>query len=185
MKKSSLKDKTVLVGVTGSIAAYKAAELVSALRQLGAKVYVLMTPGAQKFVTPITFQALSENQVLTDLFTEIEGLTPTHIRLAERADLMMIVPASANILAKLKSGMADDIISCVYLATTAPILIAPSMNVHMLEHPAVKENLKALKERKHHIVEPEAGFLACGYEGKGRLASLDVLLEAAAKILEK
>lgn len=175
-----------MVGVTGSIAAYKAAELVSALRQKGASVYVLMTPEAQKFVGPVTFQALSENEVVSDLFKEIEGLTPTHIRLAERGDLLMVVPATAHILAKLRYGLADDIVSCVYLATQAPVVIAPSMNMHMFKHPAVAENLQQLRERKGHtIVEPEEGFLACGYEGKGRLASLDTLLDKASKALKK
>ncbi len=183
MKKSSFSGKTILVGVTGSIAAYKAAELVSHLRQQGANVYVLMTREAKKFVGPVTFQALSENDVVSDLFKEIEGMTPTHIRLAERADLMMVVPASAHILAKLNYGLADDIISLVYLATKAPLLLAPSMNVNMWEHPAVVENVQALKKRGHTVVEPDAGFLACGYEGKGRLASLDQILEAAQSIL--
>lgn len=185
MTKSNFADKTILVGVTGSIAAYKAAELVSALRQQGANVYVLMTQEAKQFVGPVTFQALSENEVMSDLFTEIEGLTPTHIRLAERADLMMVVPATAHILAKLHYGLADDIISCVYLATQAPVVIAPSMNVHMYEHPAVVENLQQLKKRGHTIVEPESGFLACGYEGKGRLASLETILDLSSTALKK
>jgi phosphopantothenoylcysteine decarboxylase/phosphopantothenate--cysteine ligase len=179
MKKSKLSGKTVVVGVTGSIAAYKAAELVSALRQRGARVYVLMTQEAKRFVGEATFQALSENEVVSDLFKEIEGMTPTHIRLAERAHAFVVAPATANILAKMRYGLADDIVSCVYLATRAPVVIAPAMNCHMWDHPAVAENLKALAARpKHRVAEPESGFLACGYEGKGRLAPAERILES-------
>lgn len=185
MKISDFKDKTILLGVTGSIAAYKAAEIVSTLRQAGAKVYVLMTEEAKQFVGPVTFQALSENDVVSGLFKEIEGLTPTHIRLAERADLFLIAPATAHILAKLHYGLADDIISCVYLATRAPVVIAPSMNVNMYEHPAVRENMQALKKRGNSFVEPESGFLACGYEGKGRLASTETILDICSKNLRQ
>jgi len=185
MKKNEFSGKTVLVGVTGSIAAYKAAELVSSLRQLEAQVYVLMTPEAKKFVGPVTFQALSEHEVVHDLFKEIEGLTPTHIRLAERADVFVVAPATAHILAKMRYGLADDIVSCVYLATQAPVVIAPSMNCHMFEHPAVNENLEALRKRGHTLVDPDTGFLACGYEGKGRLASNETILDACSKVLAK
>lgn len=184
-KRSKLKGKTVLVGVTGSIAVYKAAELVSALRQGGARVFVLLTGEAQKFVGVATFQALSENQVVSDLFQEIEGMTPTHIRLAERADLFLVAPATAHILAKMRYGLADDIVSLVYLATQAPVVIAPAMNCQMLEHPAVEENMKALRERGHCFVDPDEGFLACGYEGKGRLAATEKILEAIESVLEK
>lgn len=185
MKKNEFSGVTVVLGVTGSIAAYKAAELVSALRQRGATVYVLMTQEAQKFVGPVTFQALSENEVVSDLFHEIEGLTPTHIRLAERADVFVVAPATAHILAKMRQGLADDIVSCVYLATQAPVVIAPSMNCHMFDHVAVKENVEALKQRGHLVVEPESGFLACGYEGEGRLASLETILESLKAALKK
>lgn len=185
MKKSKLAGKTIVVAVTGSIAAYKAAELVSALRQRKAKVYVLMTRDAQQFVGAATFQALSENEVVGDLFKEIEGMTPTHIRLAERADAFVVAPATANILAKMRVGMGDDIVSCVYLATVAPVVIAPAMNCHMYEHAAVAENVAALKARGHHFVDPDAGFLACGYEGKGRLAPTEKILEAIEAVLKK
>lgn len=185
MKRAKVKGKTIVVGVTGSVAAYKAAELVSTLRQQGANVYVLLTPSAARFVGAATFQSLSENPVVSDLFQEIEGMTPTHIRLAEQADAFVVAPATANILAKMRYGLADDIVSCVYLATRAPVVVAPAMNCHMLEHPAVAENLRALRERGHTLVEPDTGFLACGYEGKGRLAPTEKIIEAIVTVLKK
>ncbi len=164
-----LKGKKVLLCVSGGIAVYKACALTSKLTQAGANVKVVLTEGATKFVTPLTFQALSRETVYTDVFEEKEATKITHIDIADWADIVIVAPATANIIGKAANGIADDLVSTMLLATTAPIFIAPAMNVHMYEHPAVKENMKTLKERGYHFLEPDEGYLACGYVGKGRL----------------
>lgn len=165
-----LKGKTIVLGVTGGIAAYKAASLCSALVQGGAEVKVIMTSAAVEFITPLTFQTISRNPVITDTFDERDPSVVSHIDLADAADLFVIAPATANIIAKMAHGLADDMLSTTLLATTAPILVAPAMNVHMYDHPAVQHNMEILKQRGIEFFDPGEGQLACGYVGKGRLA---------------
>ena len=171
----------VVVGVTGSIAAYKAAELVSKLVKHGCEVHVVMTHGAQEFVRPLTFQTLSKNPVLTSVFDESRAWKPGHIALADRANLLLIAPATANIIAELAHGFAGNILSEIALATHAPLLIAPAMNGKMWAHPATRENVEVLRTRGVEFIGPEAGMLACGYEGLGRLWNVD---EIAARVVE-
>ena len=175
--------KTVIVGVTGSIAAFKAAELVSKLSKRGHDVVVAMTHGAQEFVAPLTFQTLSKNTVMTSVFGEKEGWRPGHIELADRARLMLIAPATANIIAELACGLAGNPITEVALATRAPMLIAPAMNGKMWTHAATQENVAKLKSRGVEFIGPEEGMLACGYEGIGRLWNEDEIIARAEKMM--
>lgn len=179
METSSLRGRRIVVGVTGGIAAYKAAALVSRLTQRGADVRVIMTESAVKFVAPLTFQTLSRNPVYTDIFDERDPAVVSHIDLADHADLFIVAPATANIIAKMAHGLADDMLSTTLIATTAPILVAPAMNVHMYAHPAVQANLRLLAERGVRFVEPGTGQLACGYVGKGRMAEPETIADAA------
>ena len=172
----------VIVGVTGSIAAYKAADLVSKLVKRGFEVHVVMTHGAQEFITPLTFQTLSKNSVVTGVF-ENGDWKPTHIALADRAALLLVAPATANILAELAHGFAGQPLCEIALATLAPVLIAPAMNGKMWQHAAVQENVALLKSRGVKFIGPEAGLLACGYEGLGRLWVVDDIVERAAEII--
>ncbi|MCS7186473.1 MAG: bifunctional phosphopantothenoylcysteine decarboxylase/phosphopantothenate--cysteine ligase CoaBC [Armatimonadetes bacterium] len=172
-----LKGKTVLVGVSSSIAIFKACELVSQLRQRGATVHVLMTQNATKLVTPLTFHALSGNPVIVDLFEPKEH-SIQHVALADQADAFVIAPATANIIAKLANGIADDAVSTTALACRAPLIIAPAMETKMWEHPATQRNIQTLQERGAVIVEPEEGWLSSGKKGKGRLASIDKIIAA-------
>jgi phosphopantothenoylcysteine decarboxylase/phosphopantothenate--cysteine ligase len=165
-----LNGKTIVLGITGGIAAYKAITLCSRLVQHGANVHVIMSESAKHFVTELTLQTLSRNPVYTDTFDEREPSVVSHIHLADAADMVVIAPATANILAKMTYGLADDMLSTTLLATTAPIVVAPAMNVHMYAHPATVHNMKVLEERGVLFVEPGTGQLACGYVGKGRLA---------------
>ncbi|MDQ0299079.1 phosphopantothenoylcysteine decarboxylase/phosphopantothenate--cysteine ligase [Salibacterium salarium] len=165
-----LREKNILLGVTGGIAAYKAASLASKLTQTGANVKVMMTNHAKEFVTPLTFQALTRDRVYDDTFAETEPEKVAHIDIADWADMIVIAPATANMIAKAANGLADDMVSTTILAATCPVYIAPAMNVNMYEHPAVKENMNKLKLRGCHFIEPGAGYLACGWIGKGRLA---------------
>jgi len=160
---------TVLLGVTGSIAAYKAADITSRLVKGGCDVHVIMTRAATDFVAPLTFQTLSRNPVTLSVFDEKESWHPGHIALADRADLLLVAPATANILAKLACGIADDALTSIALATVAPLLIAPAMNGKMWLHPATTENVARLKARGARFIGPAEGLLACGYEGLGRL----------------
>lgn len=162
--------KTVVLGICGGIAAYKAATLCSQLVQAGAHVKVIMTERATKFITPLTLQTLSRNPVYVDTFDEFEPEVVSHIAVADAADVVIVAPTTANMIAKLAHGIADDMLSTTLLATTAPIFIAPAMNVHMYEHPATVSNMAILAERGVHFIEPGSGQLACGYVGKGRLA---------------
>ena len=181
-----LAGKTIVLGVTGGIAAYKAAELVRLLVKDGATVRVIMTKNAQEFITPLTLQTLSGNPVSTDTFNLTQESEIGHIRLADTANLVLIAPATANVIAKLAHGEADDLLTTVLLATTAPVLIAPAMNVHMYAHPIVQENMRKLASLGYGLVEPAEGFLACGYEGKGRLADPeDIVEETRAALCKK
>lgn len=178
-----LKGKKIILGVTGGIAAYKAAELVRELVRAGAEVCVVMTRSAQAFITPLTFQTLSGNKVTTELFSLIEESEIGHIALADRAELLVIAPATANIIGKIAGGIADDMLTTIVMATKAPVLLAPAMNVHMWENPICQENIQKLRSRGFHFIDPEAGDLACGYEGKGRLAEIPAIVEEIRSIL--
>ena len=164
-----MKNKKVLLCITGGIAAYKAAALTSKLVQQGAEVRVLMTHAATQFIGPLTLQSLSKNHVYTDVFNEKDPTIIAHVQLADWADVMVVAPATANIIAKFANGIADDMVSSTFLAVTAPIFIAPAMNVHMYRNLATQNNLQILKTRGCHFIEPGEGMLACGYEAKGRM----------------
>ncbi len=173
-KRSEMKDrKTVVLGVTGSIAAYKSAELASLLYKQGHEVFVVMTHDATEFITPLTLQTLSKNPVMTSFYDEKENWRPGHIQLADRAALLLIAPATATVIAELAHGLAGHPLAAIALATRAPILIAPAMNGKMWDHPATKENVATLGARGVEFIGPEAGMLACGYEGLGRLWKVD------------
>jgi phosphopantothenoylcysteine decarboxylase len=174
--------KTIIVGVTGSIAAYKAADLVSRLVKRGHEVHVAMTAGAREFVTPLTFQTLSRNPVLTDVFSRSDW-RPGHIDLADRAHLLLIAPATANTLADLAHGTAANPLTEIALATLAPVLIAPAMNGKMWLHAATQANVETLRSRGVHFIGPEEGMLACGYEGVGRLWTVDGIVARAEELL--
>ena len=161
--------RKVVLGVTGSIAAYKAAELVRLFVKNGDDVHVVMTPAACEFVTPLTFQTLSRNPVEVEQFAPPAQWMPEHISLADRADLVVIAPATANTIAKIRFGLADNLLTATVLATRAPVVIAPVMNTGMLENPVTQENIAALKARGMKIVDPDSGELACGATGKGRM----------------
>ena len=179
-----LKGARIVVGVAGGIAAYKAAELVRLFDKAGAQVDVAMTARAQKFVGPMTFQALTRRPVFTDLFSLTEEATIGHIHLADQADLVVIAPATASSLARLAAGQADDAVTAIVLATRAPVLLAPSMNVHMWSHPLTQANLVRLVEvARYRVVGPGDGFLACRWTGPGRLAEPADIVEAAAHVL--
>jgi phosphopantothenoylcysteine decarboxylase / phosphopantothenate---cysteine ligase len=178
-----LTDKTIVLGVGGGIAAYKAAEITRLLVQHGATVRVMMTPNAREFITPLTLQTLSQNPVATDTFSLTQESQIGHIRLADAADLILIAPATADLIAKTAVGIADDIVTTVLLATRAKLAFAPAMNVHMYAHPTVQENLATLRSRGISIIEPGEGDLACGYQGKGRLEEPSIIVEELERML--
>jgi len=178
-----LNGKRILLGVTGSIAAYKAVELLRELTKRGAEVQVVMTEAATKFVAPLTFETLSRQPVLLDMFSLAYGSHIGHIEATARADLFVIAPATARTIARLALGLADDFLSCIYLASRCPVLAAPAMDCDMFEHPALQENLKRLRDRGVHIVEPDVGPLASGLVGRGRLGELTEILAAIERIL--
>lgn len=178
-----LQGKKVLLGLTGGIACYKSAELVRQLVREGAQVHVLMSEAAQRFITPLTMQSLTGNQVATDLFDLSHELHIGHIRLADMAHAYLIAPATADVIAKLAHGLADDIVTTVALATRAPVLVAPSMNVNMFEHPLLQRNLDLLRSSGYRLIPPGEGELACGWQGKGRLAEPTVLLAEVERAL--
>jgi len=180
---NAFEGRTVVLGVTGSIAAYRAAAITSQLTKLGASVFPVMTEEATRLITPLTLQTLARNPAVHDLWREGEGWQPGHIDLADNADLLLVAPATARTLACFAHGLAPDLLTSIYLATLAPVVLAPAMNGHMLEHPATRANFETLRGRGHRFVEPEEGMLACGYEGKGRLASVESILAAAAESL--
>jgi len=175
---------TVLLGVTGGIAAYKAADLASKMRQKGIDVIVVMTAAAQRFVAPLTFQYISNNPVVTDLFEMAGGFDCGHVSISEAADVAVIAPATANIIGKLANGVADDALTTAIMAFRKPLIIAPAMNERMYESPAVQENLKRLRERGVRQVGPGTGWLACGTEGTGRMAEVPEILDAVLKELD-
>ena len=177
------KTMHIVLGVTGSIAAYKAAELVRLMKKHGWDVAVVMTACARKFVTDLTFRTLSRNPVITDMFADGVEWEPEHISIADRADALVIAPCTANVIAKLAHGLADDMLSCTALATVAPIVIAPAMNDRMWDHPATQENISTLKARGVEFVDVGTGDLACGREGRGRMADPVCILSAVERIL--
>lgn len=177
--------KVIILGVTGGIAAYKAAEMVRLLVTAGAEVHVIMTRAAQQFVTPLTFQTLSGNPVHSDLFNLIEEQKIGHISLADRADLFVIAPATANFVGKLASGLADDLLTTTVMATKAPVLIAPAMNSRMYQNPLYRENEEKLRRHGYLFVKPAIGMLACGWEGEGKLQDPAIILESALSVLSR
>ena len=179
-----LKGKSVVVGVCGGIAAYKVVEVVSRLKKLGADVDVVMTANAQKFVTPLTFRSLSRKPVVTDMFEEPKHWDIKHISLAQKADLFVIAPATANIIGKLASGIADDMLSTTITATKAPVLIVPAMNYNMYSNMVVQQNIEKLKSMGYFFMEPDTGVMAEGTSGKGRLPEPAVIVEKAAAMLK-
>ena len=178
-----LQDKTIILGVTGGIAAYKAAEICSRLVKAGASVHVVMTEHATQFVGPATFRALTGQQVITGLWDEPHEFEITHIALPEKADAVLIAPATANILGKVAAGIADDMLSTMISATTAPVIFAPAMNCNMWKNPITKANVDRLASLGYRFVEPESGRLACGTEGVGRLADPDLIVQAVVDVL--
>jgi phosphopantothenoylcysteine decarboxylase len=180
---SQLSGKRIVLGVTGSIAAYKAADLVSTLVKLDAEVQVVMTKGATQFITPMTLQVLSRRPVVHDLWEEGKGWVPGHIEIADGADLLLVAPATADVLAQFAHGLAPDLLSSIYLATPAPVMLCPAMNGKMLAHPATVANLDTLHARGHVVVDPCEGLLACGYEGRGKLAPVDEIVARVVSIL--
>jgi phosphopantothenoylcysteine decarboxylase/phosphopantothenate--cysteine ligase len=173
-----------MVGVTGGIACYKAVELVRLLVKAGVRVQVIMSRGAMEFVTPLTFQTLSGNPVATETFNLTQESQIGHINLADSADLFVIAPATANVIGKIANGIADDLLTTVLMATQAPVLVAPAMNIHMYANPLVQENLRKLRRVGYHIMEPAEGYLACGYEGKGRLPDPETIAEEVHRLLK-
>lgn len=180
-----MQHKNILIAVTGGIAVYKACTLVSQLTQQGANVKVIMTKHATNFVSPLTFQALSRNPVYIDTFDEKDPEKIAHIDLADWAEIIIIAPATANIIGKLANGIADDMLSTTLLATEASVYIAPAMNVHMYKHPAVEKNIEQLKQWGYRFIEPQAGYLACGYVGKGRLEDPENIIQVICKDLNR
>lgn len=174
---------TIVLGVTGGIACYKAVELARLLVKAKYRVRVIMTRAALEFVTPLTFQTISGHAVATEIFDLTQESEIGHINLADSAALMVIAPATANVIGKITSGIADDLLTTVLMATRAPVLLAPAMNVHMYEHPILQENLRKLRRIGYHIMEPDSGFLACGYEGKGRLPDPEKIVEEIDRLL--
>lgn len=178
-----LKNKTIVLGVTGGIAAYKSAEIVRSCVQQGADVHVMMTRAAKEFITPLTLQTLSGHPVHSELFDLTQEQEIGHISLADRADIIVIAPATADIIAKTAHGICDDLITTVLCATRARVLFAPAMNVHMWNNPITQDNVKKLQKLGFHFLEPATGDLACGYTGKGRLPDPEKILEAISKIV--
>lgn len=172
-----LNGKTVVLGVTGGIAAYKSVEIASRLVKKGADVFVIMTESATKFVTPLTFQEITKNPVVSDMWGEVKHWHVEHIALATKADYFLIAPATANCIGKLAHGIADDMLTTTVMATTAPIILAPAMNTNMYQNAATQDNLAILKRRGCHIITPASGMLACGVEGIGRLPEPSVIVD--------
>ncbi len=179
------QQRNIVLGVTGSIAAHKAVDLASLLTKAGHAVQVVMTADAQRFVTSLPFKTMSRHPVVTDLYDEEEGWKPTHITLADEADLLLIAPATANVLAKLAHGLADDALTCIALALNpkAKIFIAPAMNGKMWQHAATQANVAALQARGVEFIGPDEGMLSCGYEGVGRLEPVENIVRRALELL--
>ena len=179
-----MKGKNVILGVTGSIAAYKAADIASALVQKGINVTVIMTASATKFITPFTLQTLTRNRVLCDQFDIDSVIDPSHISLTDKNDLVLIAPATANFIGKVANGIADDALTSLMLAVKCPVLVAPAMNNRMYQNKAVQENMKKLKQFGYKFIDPEKGYLACGSYGDGRLANLGRIISAVQRELK-
>jgi len=179
--------KNIVLGVTGSIAAHKAVDIASLLTKDGFSVHVVMTADALRFITPLPFKTMSRHPVVTDLYDEEEGWKPAHIELADNADLLLIAPATANVIARLAHGLADDALTCIALALrpAAKLLIAPAMNGKMWQHAATRENVATLTRRGVKFVGPDEGLLSCGYEGAGRLMPVEKIVEAARALLKR
>ena len=180
-----LKNKTVVIGVSGGIAVYKTLDVISRLRKLGVNVNVIMTKSATEFVTPLSFQSLSQNYVVCDMFEDPKTWDVEHVSLAKRADVFLIAPATANVIGKIANGIADDMLTTTVMATKAKVLIAPAMNTNMYENPILQRNINTLKELGYNFVEPESGRLACGDTGKGKLASPEIIVDEVVKLLSK
>jgi phosphopantothenoylcysteine decarboxylase/phosphopantothenate--cysteine ligase len=179
-----MKKRAVLLAVTGSIAAYKACDIVRRLQDKGCEVSVIMTAGAEKFVTALTFEALTRRPVHRDMFAKDVEWDMAHISLAKWADVYVIAPATANVIGKVANGIADDLVTCTAITTKAPILVAPAMNTDMLTNVAVQENMAKLKKRGVRFVDPKSGKLACGDVGKGALADVDEIVKAIVALLK-
>jgi phosphopantothenoylcysteine decarboxylase/phosphopantothenate--cysteine ligase len=171
------KRKTIVIGVCGGIAAYKACDLVSRLKKLNAEIKVIMTKSATEFVSPMTFQTLSSNKVCIEMFETVDHWDVEHISIAKAADVFLVVPATANVIGKIAGGIADDMLTTTIMATTAPKIIAPAMNSNMYLNPIVQKNMSYLKSLGYHFVEPDSGILACGDIGVGKLADNDKILD--------
>lgn len=178
-----LKNKTVVLGVSGGIAVYKACDVVSRLKKLNANVHVIMTKGATEFVTPLTFQSLSQNYVVSDMFEEPKTWDVEHISLAKKADVFLIAPATANVIGKIANGICDDMLTTTVMATTGKVLIAPAMNTNMYKNPILQRNINTLKELGYNFVNPDSGRLACGDIGEGKLASPENIVNAVVDLL--
>lgn len=180
-----LKGKFVVIGIAGGIAAYKTADLISKIKKMEGQVQVIMTEAAKKFITPLTLQTLSQNPVITGLFTKPRTWEVEHVSLAEKADVFVIAPATANIIGKVANGIADDFLSTTIMATKAPVIFVPAMNTNMYENPITQNNINTLKKTGYSIIEPETGFLACGYTGRGRMPETSTILDEIYYVLEK
>lgn len=183
-KRTSLSDKKIVLGISGGIAVYKSCEIVRLLTGEGADVRVVMTRGAQQFVTPMTFQALSKNPVHTDIFDLTQESQMGHIDLADSADLVIVAPATADIIAKAACGICDDLLTTLLCVTRAPVLMAPAMNVHMYENKIVQANIRRLEEHGFKMIGPAEGSLACGYEGMGRLVEAGEVVEEVRRVVQ-
>lgn len=177
--------KNIVIGVTGGIACYKVCEIVSILTREGANVDVIMTKNATEFITPLTLETLSKNKVVVDMFEKKEHIEVEHISLARKADLILVVPATANIIGKVANGIADDMLSTTIMATPSPVIFAPAMNNEMYNNKIVQDNIKKLKEYGYYFIEPVVGNLACGYKAVGKLANKETIIKETKKVLEK
>ncbi|NQT21827.1 MAG: hypothetical protein HQ579_00130 [Candidatus Omnitrophica bacterium] len=180
-----MKTKHIVLGITGSIAAYKACELISLFRKANFSVSCVLTKEAAEFITPLTLEVLSGNKVLEDMFSLPDNRTPAHISLADTADLVVICPATANIIGKLASGVCDDFLCCTVISTKAPVLIAPAMNNNMFKHKIVQKNIATLKEIDYRFIGPVKGHLACGYEAIGHLAEISDIFKESKKLIKR
>lgn len=177
--------KNIVIGVTGGIAAYKALDVINRLKRLNVNINVIMTKNACEFVTPLSFETLSKNPVVTDMFLDKKTWEVEHISLAQKADLFLIVPATANIIGKVANGIADDMLSTTIMATKAPVVFAPAMNNNMYSNRIVQDNIKKLSEYGYHFINPAVGMLACGYEGEGKLAKVDTIVDYVKNIIDR
>lgn len=179
------KNLNIVVGIAGGIAAYKACEIVSYLKKKGANIDVIMTKNACEFITPLTLETLSKNKVISDMFERPDYIDINHISLAKKADLFLIVPATANIIGKVANGIADDMLSTTIMATQAPVIFAPAMNDGMFQNPIVQSNLEKLKNFSYKIIEPSVGHLACGYDAIGKLPETEEIIDYLKKFLKE